>query len=625
MTAPAVAFVGPGKVRNMDVIGTWLGYPTLALNTTNFIEGTGSLSEKVSNTTIEGYGITVADWTGEPWNFASGQANDGDHIFVWLTAYEGWDTIANGGFRIRVADDLATDSVGTWYVGPQSGYLGGWYSYVINPAANFNAVTAGTAGWTTTGNPAQLTGIDGFGSGWKITKTIAGAIDNCFMDAIVVGKGYVITLGDAGSTEGKFSDFSTFEDNTTTGRFGPLRSQSGIIFARCKLYIGAASGATNTEFIDSNFTVVWEQAVLSDGTSSAVASTFYELKLQKGTGTTDVTLSNGSLSAVSPHEVYLNLTGSTSCNITNLNVTRARLVDLDGAVSWISGQIVSSGQVLLTGQATLSKVSLISGTDTSQLKITNNTYLANVDNLSFTSAGTGHSIEITATGTYDFDTITFAGYADTDGSTGNEAVYNNSGGAVTINVNGGTSPSVRNSAGSTTTVVANTVTVTVKCVTDSGTAIAGARVLVVASDGTGPFPYNESVTITNAGTTATVAHVGHGLATNDKVQIKGASHWQNNGVFAITVTGVDAYTYTLPSAPGSNPTGTILATFALIDGETAAVTGEISMSRVFASAQPVIGRARKSTSSPLYKTSPITGTVSSSTGFNTTVVMNLDE
>jgi len=87
---------------------------------------------------------------------------------------------------------------------------------------------------------------------------------------------------------------------------------------------------------------------------------------------------------------------------------------------------------------------------------------ADISSCSFVSSGTGHGIEITAAGTYTFSANTFDGYAGTNGSTGNEAVYNNSGGAVTLNIaGGGDTPSIRNGAGASTTVNNNrTVTLT---------------------------------------------------------------------------------------------------------------------------------------------------------------------
>ena len=82
----------------------------------------------------------------------------------------------------------------------------------------------------------------------------------------------------------------------------------------------------------------------------------------------------------------------------------------------------------------------------------------------------GHSIELTATGSHDFTDVTFSGGGGAPGtnsiaSSGSAIadVYNNSGGAITINVTGGGSPSVRNAASSTTTVVATVpITITVK-------------------------------------------------------------------------------------------------------------------------------------------------------------------
>lgn len=617
MAAVATVFVGPGKVHTMDALGTWLGYTSLTLNTQSQIEGTGCLSEKVSATTIQGYGVTAADWTGEPWNFASGQANDGDHIYCWMYAYEGWDTLANGGFRIRIADDLATDSVGTWYVGPQPGFVGGWYCYVINPSINFNEVTAGTASWTTNGNPAQLTGVDGFGNGWKITKSITGNVDNCFMDSITVGKGYRVTGGDGADQDATFNSFASYEN---TNRFGALRSASGIIFPRCKLYIGG-TGSENTAFTDSNFTVVWEQAVASDGTSSAVSTEHYALIVDKGTGTTNITLSNGSLQAVSPHEVYLDLVGGTAITFTNINVTRARLIDVDSAVSWTGGLVSTSGLLTLNSAATLVNLSFIGGSDTAQLKASTPSYFDNCSGLRFTSAGTGHAIEVTSTGTYTFNNFTFSGYAGSNGSTGNEAVYVNVGsGNVTINAS--TSFSVR-TAGATVTLVVNAVSVIATVTNVTGTAIQGANVMVKATTGA-TLPVNAVVTITNSGTTATVSHTSHLLNTNDKVLIKGASHQANNGVFTITKINDNSYSYTMGSSPGSNPTGTIYSTYVALYGTTNA-SGQISTSRVYANNQPIIGWARSASGATKYKTGNFTGTISNTSGGSFSTVLIVDE
>ena len=74
-----------------------------------------------------------------------------------------------------------------------------------------------------------------------------------------------------------------------------------------------------------------------------------------------------------------------------------------------------------------------------------------ITNCEFISSGSGHAIEITQPGPYTFAGNTFEGYG-VDGTT-DAAIYNNSGGAVTLNITGGgDTPTVRNGTGASTTV-----------------------------------------------------------------------------------------------------------------------------------------------------------------------------
>jgi hypothetical protein len=113
-----------------------------------------------------------------------------------------------------------------------------------------------------------------------------------------------------------------------------------------------------------------------------------------------------------------------------------------------------------------------------------------LNNTEFVQTGVGHAIELDTATTYNFQDITFTGYGGTPGtnSTPNSgatdaAVVNSSGGAVTINVNGaGNQPSVRNTAGSTTTVN-QTVTVTITVVDTAGSPIQDAKVFLETTPG----------------------------------------------------------------------------------------------------------------------------------------------
>lgn len=247
------------------------------------------------------------------------------------------------------------------------------------------------------------------------------------------------------------------------------------------------------------------------------------------------------------------------------------------------------------------------------------------------SASTGHAIRITTPGSYTLDGNTFTGYGGSTGSnlvassgSTSAAIFNDSGGSVTLTIqNGGSNVSVRNGTSASTTVVIGAVVVTLTATTIAGSPIENANVMIAANTG-GPMPYDVTVTISNSGTTATVSHTTHGLETNDKVKIKGASHYQNNGVFTITKIDANSYSYTMPSAPGSNPTGTIKATFVFLFGLTNA-SGIITMSRVVASSQPVLGWVRRSSGSPYYKEAPVTGTVSNTTGVSISALLISDE
>lgn len=75
---------------------------------------------------------------------------------------------------------------------------------------------------------------------------------------------------------------------------------------------------------------------------------------------------------------------------------------------------------------------------------------ATIINSAFISDEVRYGIEITAPGTYSFTGLTFTGFG-ADGTT-TAAVYNNSGGAVTINVTDGDTPTVKNGSGASTTV-----------------------------------------------------------------------------------------------------------------------------------------------------------------------------
>lgn len=229
---------------------------------------------------------------------------------------------------------------------------------------------------------------------------------------------------------------------------------------------------------------------------------------------------------------------------------------------------------------------------------------------------TEHHVHIPAAGSYTFEGMMFFGHSP-DGAPKWHGENSGSSASVTIgptensNV---TQAEFDNTNGGTTTVTTTPVYVTQKVTDIEGTEIENARVFLKAKDGTGPFPFEESITITRVDTTATVAHTGHGMATGDKVSIQGANQIEYTGVKTITVTGVNEYTYTVSGSPTTPATGTIMSTFVALYGLTNE-DGEVTTSRVYSSDQPITGWAREIGTSPYYKSGPINGTVYSASGY----------
>jgi len=242
----------------------------------------------------------------------------------------------------------------------------------------------------------------------------------------------------------------------------------------------------------------------------------------------------------------------------------------------------------------------------------------NVTYCSFIANMTGAGIQMpSAVGTpYAYSALLFSGNT--------YDVLNSSGSAISINKNDGSDPT--NFEGNTVTFLGVSVTTKIICkdVTDLSL-IQNARVLLAAADATGPMNFEEAVTqIARTNATATVSHVSHGLATDDWVRIKGAPYPEYNIAAQITYIGADSYSYQVTGTPATLATGAITSTEVLFNHMTNA-SGNVTDVRVFDSDQNVIGRARRTTSSPLYKNQPITGTIDKDTGLILNVLLIPDE
>ena len=235
-----------------------------------------------------------------------------------------------------------------------------------------------------------------------------------------------------------------------------------------------------------------------------------------------------------------------------------------------------------------------------------------------------HAVHFPAVSTLTLTDMEFFGY----GAAGQPKwmADNSSAGLVTANAGGLTNITEAETdlTGGGSIVVNNAKTVAVVALdaTDS-TLLQNARLSLEADTG-GDLAGSKTTTITTSGTTATATCTAHGMKTGDTAIIRGANEEELNGIFTITVTGANTFTYTIVSIGGASGTGTITTTNQILEGLTD-VNGLIQTTGFnYTNDQPVVGRMRKSTSSPLYKSSRITGTITID-GFSTNAPMILDE
>jgi len=533
-------------------------------------------------------------------------------VFTWMfySATSTLATEASGGFRVIMGS--ATSAFRHWYVRGSDTYAyGGWICVPVDPLS----VSGDT---TDTGSP-NMSSLQYFGTiAYVPGPNFASKGDVNGLDAIRYGRGEArIAYGSTADGYATFLGYSLINDSVTN-RWGLIQAQSpGVHSAGYSVQGLVVFGyGVATDFRDSNTSI-------NINNTKKVSANFNGFEVRNASSRVDLTaISFTALGTVSrgrwitTDDADINITG---CTFTDM-ATFGFLPN-----STISTSIFRRTDKITTGGATFSSCTFDNNRATTAVLAASPSAAELITGCSFISDGTGHGLEIGGTAAnMALTNNTWTGY--TAATSGNEAVYVNiPSGSMNLTITGGTIPSVR-TAGAIVTIVAGAVsaTVTVKDSSVPPVAIAGARVLVVADAG-GPMPSNVTVTsIVNDGTTATVTHTAHGMLTNDKVQIKGASLLANNGVYSITKLTDNSYSYTMGSSPGSSPTGTIKATYVALSGLTSA-GGTITMSRVFTSSQPILGRVRKTTDAPYYKTANIVGSIDSAAGFSTTVQMLLDQ
>ena len=191
-------------------------------------------------------------------------------------------------------------------------------------------------------------------------------------------------------------------------------------------------------------------------------------------GSTSASYNFSGLSVIGAGTIVLNkaitINELTLNNYSTLNVSSATLNSCT-----ISNPPTTSNSITVSGTTSFTACAINVSTVTAGNYWVSTTTPNQFASCTFTGGG-GHAIRITTAGTYNMTGNIFNGFGTTS-STG-AAIYNDSGGSVTLNIlGGGSTPTYRNGSGATT-IVNNSVSLTITVKDESNTAIVGASVAI---------------------------------------------------------------------------------------------------------------------------------------------------
>lgn len=527
---------------------------------------------------------------------------------------------ANGGYELLCYDGTTTEYKTMF---GSDTYAGGWFNVVWDMDTFTTLTLANVQRW-----------------GVRINhNSSAKQVDNIWTDAFKYLDGYSMTGGSASPddpiTLAEIADADKADPSSSpevdTG-YGVLLEVSGAFFCTGEMQFGTGATATYVE-LDGDILIFEDKPV---------ASGLYSLS---GVGSgTNVTIQNSYITSAGLTDDTRYAFDWSDTNLASFTCTGNSIVRA-AACTFKSGQTVTGnifdncGQIAHGGAdmdncTVKNYVSTASPVDSALVYNVNADPDGEMDGMTFEKGdGTAHAIEfgLTSPTTMTLRDVTCTGYNASDSQPDSTFHFKRTSGSVTLYLNGFTGNYSYLSDGADITIVPDPVTVKVTATTTDGTPIENVLVLLEATSGspTGPFPVQASVTIARTGSPeslAIVSHNSHGMASNDYVVIRGANQAEYNGTKQIIVIDANSYSFVTDSSPlpVTPATGTITATFAALYGLTD-VNGEISTSRVYSSNQPVLGWGRKMSGTPYYKEGVLTGFIDSTTGYDKSAVMALDE
>ena len=394
------------------------------------IQGTGHADAEQRTT---GNGSLVADnGSGVSWT-------SGDYVFLWgvFLAPAAVNSFANAGIEFYIGADISNGY--RWTVGGNDfgRYpYGGWQNFVVDPEIS--------------------TGRSNVGSGAGTTYRWFGILCNV-ISAISKGSPYGIDVirygrGEISAINGETADYATFVgmaaendyNDAINGyhRWGLFTYQAGSYLWKGLMSLGTTTSPV--DFRDSNRFIVIDNNI-------TVNSDFNKIEINDSTSNvewTNISFTSLGTTSIGDFEMVDNATVSMdTCSFTDMGTF------IFQSNADISGTTFRRCTSVTQGGATFDGCIFENCDSTSSLFVDD---LDEISNCSFQSDGSNHAIELDsnhAGGSFSLINCSYTDYATSNGSTGNEPIYNNSGGAVTINVTGGDYPYYRNGSGASTNVV----------------------------------------------------------------------------------------------------------------------------------------------------------------------------
>jgi len=442
------------------------GYTATAKPTTSGdfpIQGTGHADAEQRAT---GTGSLVADnGSGVSWT-------SGDYVFLWgvFLAPAAVDSFANDGIIFYIGSDTSNGYKWTTGGNDFGRYpYGGWQNFVVDPEL--------TTGRTNVGGGAGTT-YRWFGILCNVINAISKG-SPYGIDVVRYGRGEIITINGDITAYGTFEGMAAENDDNTVSenRWGLFTLQGGSYIWKGLMTLG---NATVVDFRDANRNIVIENSI-------NVNSDFNRIEINNASS--NVEWSNINISAlgtISKGEFEMIDNATVSMNTCIFTDMSTFIFDSNATIT--SSTFRRCGLVT-QGSGTFTGCNFDNSTATYSISADN---VSLISGCTFNSDDSNHAIYITAAGSYNLNDCTFNDYATTDGSTGNEVIYNDSGGVVTLNTSGNTGTiSIRNGTSASTNIV-ESVDIVIDIQDVDGNVIEGAQVYIQKTAAGKQYGYSKS-------------------------------------------------------------------------------------------------------------------------------------